>query len=96
MHVDKNMELDESVLQEVSGGRSMPAAPDYSKYKEAHGLGEDWMEPGVGHLYRINSGDSLASIGVKFGTHWRTLLQINRQIRNANLIYVGDVIKLPK
>lgn len=95
MRNDNISELDENVLQEVTGGRSILDAPDYSKYKEAHGLGEDWEEPGVGHLYRINHGDSLAKIGQAFGVHWRLILLGNRQIRNPNLIYVGDVIKIP-
>lgn len=95
MDMEKLTEIDESVLQEVSGGRSIVDSPDYNRYKGSHGRGEDWDEPGVGHLYVINSGDSLSSIGKKFGLHWRMILLANRQIRNPNLIFVGSVIKIP-
>lgn len=95
MRDEKLTELEDNLLQEVSGGRSMPDGMELKKYKGSHQNGDDWMEPGVGHLYVINSGDTLSEIGKKFGVHWRVILLCNRQIRNANMIFVGDVIKIP-
>ena len=45
--------------------------------------------------YKIQKGDTLTAIAKKYGTTIAKLKQINN-IKNANLIYAGDVIKIPK
>jgi LysM repeat protein len=48
---------------------------------------------GVDILYTVQSGDTLAKIATKFNTTWQELARING-ITNANLIYVGQTIKI--
>ena len=45
--------------------------------------------------YQIIKGDTLTSIAKAFGTTVAKLKELNN-IKNANLIYAGDVIKIPK
>lgn len=44
--------------------------------------------------YRVVSGDSLWSIGVRFGRSWAALAAFNR-VPNPNLIYVDQMITIP-
>jgi LysM repeat protein len=44
--------------------------------------------------YTVKSGDTLSSIAQRYGTTWQQLQTING-IKNANLIYPGQVIRLP-
>ena len=44
--------------------------------------------------YTVQPGDTLSGIAAKYGTSWQTLQQLNG-IANANLIYPGQVLKLP-
>lgn len=44
--------------------------------------------------YTVQAGDTLSSIAAKFGTTVANLVAINN-ISNPNLIYVGEVLKLP-
>ncbi|MDR0268376.1 5'-nucleotidase C-terminal domain-containing protein [Paenibacillus sp.] len=46
------------------------------------------------NIYIVKKGDSLYSISQKYGTTWRVLQNLNH-IKNANLIYPGQKIKLP-
>lgn len=50
-------------------------------------------KPAKPNTYVVKRGDSLSGIAEKHGTTWKKLQQLNN-IRNANLIKVGDVIKL--
>jgi murein DD-endopeptidase MepM/ murein hydrolase activator NlpD len=43
--------------------------------------------------YTVQKGDTLSEIAAKYNTTWQELQRINN-IKNANLIYVGQVIKL--
>lgn len=45
--------------------------------------------------YVVKAGDNLTSIGNKYGVTWKVLADVNN-IKNPNLIYPGDVIKIPK
>ena len=45
--------------------------------------------------YKIQSGDTLIKIAEKFNTNYKYLQEINN-IKNANLIYTGDTLKIPK
>lgn len=45
--------------------------------------------------YEIQKGDTLTHIAKAFGTTVANLKEINK-IKNANLIYAGDIIKIPK
>lgn len=49
---------------------------------------------GVGQAqsYQVQSGDYLAKIGQKFGMTWQELWNLNPEIENPNLIYVGQEI----
>lgn len=44
--------------------------------------------------YTVKSGDNLTKIANKFGTTVQVLVDLNN-IKNKNLIYVGQVLKLP-
>lgn len=44
--------------------------------------------------YKIQKGDTLTAIAKKYGTTIQTLKKLNN-IKNVNLIYAGDVIKIP-
>lgn len=47
-----------------------------------------------GTTYTVQSGDTLSDIAAKFGASWQTLQQLNG-IADPNLIYPGQVLKLP-
>lgn len=49
---------------------------------------------GNGGTYTVQSGDTLSGIAAAHGTTWQTLQTLNG-IANANLIYPGQVLKLP-
>ena len=46
------------------------------------------------NYYAIKPGDTLHSIAAKFGTSVNRLLILNPHIKNANLIYAGDTIRI--
>ena len=45
--------------------------------------------------YRVQTGDTLSRIASKYHTTVRTLLVLNPQIHNANVIYAGAYIRVP-
>lgn len=45
--------------------------------------------------YTVVKGDTLYKIAVRFGTTTQAILAANPEIKNASLIYIGQVIKLP-
>ena len=48
-----------------------------------------------GALYHhVVSGDTLGKIAAKYGTTVRKLMALNPHIKNANLIYAGDTIRV--
>lgn len=49
---------------------------------------------GVGGTYTVESGDTLSGIATALGTNWQTLADVNG-IANPNLIYPGQVLKVP-
>ena len=51
--------------------------------------------PPGGKTYTVQKGDTLRKIAEKHGSTWQEILKINPQIKNANLIYVGQIINLP-
>ena len=46
------------------------------------------------NYYTVKKGDTLGAIALKFNTTVNNLMALNPQIKNANLIYAGDVIRL--
>jgi len=48
-----------------------------------------------GQTYYVQSGDTLRKIAAKFNTTVDAILQVNTNITNRNLIYVGQAITLP-
>ena len=46
------------------------------------------------NYYVVKKGDTLSAIAVKYHTTVSKLVALNPQIKNPNLIYVGDVIRL--
>lgn len=46
-------------------------------------------------LYRVRKGDTLSQIALQYGTTVRRLVQIN-DIRNPNLIYIGQILRIYK
>lgn len=51
-------------------------------------------ETPTGTSYVIQYGDTLGQIARRYGISWRVLAQVNG-IRNANLIYAGQVLIIP-
>jgi LysM repeat protein len=51
--------------------------------------------PAGGQIYYAQRGDTLRKIAAKFNTTVAAILQVNPQITNANLIYVGQAITIP-
>ena len=47
-----------------------------------------------GSYYTIKSGDTLSAIAAKFNTTIANLMALNPHIKNANLIYAGDTIRI--
>jgi len=45
--------------------------------------------------YRIQSGDTLSALAKRYGTSVDALQKANPQIKNVDLIYAGDTLKLP-
>jgi tyrosinase len=54
------------------------------------------IPPTGGQTYIVQRGDTLRIIANRFGTTVDAILRLNPQITNANLIHVGQVIKLPE
>ncbi|MGJ0146816.1 LysM peptidoglycan-binding domain-containing protein [Staphylococcus hominis] len=46
-------------------------------------------------FYRIKWGDTLSELGQSTNSDVQTLLQLNPQINNADLIYAGNLLKVP-
>jgi LysM repeat protein len=53
------------------------------------------IDPGTGTTYTVVKGDTLSSIAKKYGITLQELLKANPQIKNQNLIKVGQVINIP-
>jgi LysM repeat protein len=53
-------------------------------------------QPPSGNTYVVQKGDTLGKIAGRIGVSWRDILALNPQIQNPSLIYVGQVIYLPK
>jgi peptidoglycan endopeptidase LytE len=51
--------------------------------------------PPPGDVYYAQRGDTLRKIAAKFGTTVNVLIQLNPQIPNPNIIYVGQAINVP-
>ncbi len=51
--------------------------------------------PPSGQTYYVQKGDTLRKIATRFNTSVDAILQVNTNITNPNLIYVGQAIKLP-
>jgi peptidoglycan endopeptidase LytE len=51
--------------------------------------------PPPGDVYYVQRGDTLRKIAAKFGTTVNLLIQLNPQIPNPNIIYVGQAINVP-
>ena len=59
------------------------------KYAEAQAIIN-----GAGKTYTVKSGDTLSAIASRSGTTVSAIMKKNPSIKNANLIYAGQVIKL--
>ena len=46
------------------------------------------------NYYIVRKGDTLGAIAAKFGTSVSNLMALNPHIKNANLIYAGDTIRI--
>ena len=51
--------------------------------------------PASGQVYYVKKGDSLRSIASRLSTTVEEILKVNPQIKNQNLIYVGQAITIP-
>lgn len=50
----------------------------------------------LGEIYTVRPGDNLTIIAQRFGVSLEQILSVNPQITNANLIYTGQQICIPK
>ena len=46
------------------------------------------------NYYTIKAGDTLSAIAARYGTTIAKLMSLNPHIKNANLIYAGDTIRI--
>jgi spore coat assembly protein SafA len=51
--------------------------------------------PPSGQVYHVQKGDTLRKIASKYSTTVEAILQVNPQISNPNVIYVGQAITIP-
>ncbi|HSJ87213.1 MAG TPA: LysM peptidoglycan-binding domain-containing protein, partial [Anaerolineales bacterium] len=51
--------------------------------------------PPAGQTYWVQRGDTLRIIAAKFGTTVESILKLNPNITNPNLIFVGQAISIP-
>jgi LysM repeat protein len=51
--------------------------------------------PPTGGTYVVQRGDTLKKIAARYGITWQVLWQLNPQIINPNVIYVGQVLIVP-
>ena len=63
----------------VPSGRAVPVPPP----------------PSGGQVYYVQSGDTMRKIASKFSISVEALIQLNPQISNPNVIYVGQAITVP-
>ncbi|HBY92820.1 MAG TPA: hypothetical protein DEP84_02480 [Chloroflexi bacterium] len=54
------------------------------------------QEPGGSALYVVKPGDTLSRIAARFGTTVSAILRANPEIRNPNVIYVGQRLRIPE
>jgi LysM repeat protein len=74
------------IIPGTSGGNPPPTA--------VPGQPPPTPPPSTGGSYTVVRGDTLARIAARFGTNWQTLASLNN-IANPNLIYAGQVLRLP-
>ncbi|MCA1189158.1 LysM peptidoglycan-binding domain-containing protein [Saccharopolyspora sp. 6T] len=67
-------------LPVLTGGTEAPPAPP---------------PPPAPHPYVVQPGDTLSGIGAKVGVAWQSIAQANG-ITDPNLIYVGQVLRIPR
>jgi LysM repeat protein len=53
------------------------------------------IDPGTGTTYTVKKGDTLSAIAKRYGTTVDAILKANPNIKNPNLIKVGQVIVIP-
>ena len=80
-NVDMN-EMYRDLIAEINGGSKPQPQP------------EPKPQPVQDTTYIVKSGDTLSGIAAKYGTTYQVLAAYNN-ISNPNLIYVGQVIKIP-
>jgi LysM repeat protein len=84
-----------------SVGRSVSQLKDWNFLTNANQItvGQvlcvDTIEANMGTTYTVQRGDTLGKIARRFGISWRVLADVNK-IKNANLIYVGQVLTIPE
>lgn len=86
MYVDYASIIAESGLNGIKAGATTPPKTD-TNAPQAND------EPKVQSTYTVRSGDSLWAISKRFGVSINTLVTLN-DIKNRNLIHVGQVLKL--
>lgn len=85
-HVDRNVTLGSFTTQSMTIGNVAPPAPGPAPTPQPTPGG--WVD------YQVRSGDTLSAIATQHGTTPEELARVNG-IANANLIYVGQVIRVP-
>ena len=72
-------------LTENNDGRTWPGS----------GLAASEETHGAGRVYTVKRGDTLWGIARRCGVTWSSLVPANPQIKNPNLIYPGNEVRLP-
>ena len=77
--------VDDGGLTENNDGRTWPGS----------GLAASEETHGAGRVYTVKRGDTLWGIARRCGVTLSSLIAANPQIKNPNLIYPGNVVRLP-
>lgn len=76
-----------------SGG--LTPVQDSSQEEEEIGTGSAGAETGETRTYTVCKGDTLWGIAGRYGVELTALITANPQIKNPNLIYPGDEVRIP-
>lgn len=77
--------------QDIKGYKGATAsAPSKEDPKEEPKIEDDYT------FYKIVKGDTLSAISKKYKVTIKSIMALNPQIKNKNLIYAGQIIKIPR
>lgn len=81
--------MPKKVTKKITEKKTVPDTKGAPKTNDAP------LDPGTGTKYTVKKGDTLSAIAKKYGITLEALLKANPQIKNPNLIKIGQVINIP-